>query len=228
MATPGEAVTKSVAKNGGLAVATSVACVGALLIASPLGMIGSQALCFLVPYGWPAPFRATGFVLFPLWILAAHALPVILGAAAIGYRRIEIAAAALGVVLLMWGTFDPARQLVRMSIHRGLSTVAVSASPVIDALEEYRSKNGGYPEKLDALVPSYLPRIPTTGLAAYPQYWYHRSKGSQPPKGYELSVPVSTGVLDFSAFQYWPEGDYPPTWPHQSPEVVGDWAIWYD
>lgn len=36
----------------------------------------------------------------------------------------------------------------------------LNATPVIQALESYRATNGGYPESLEALVPTFLPSIP--------------------------------------------------------------------
>lgn len=38
--------------------------------------------------------------------------------------------------------------------------VEMSLTPVIDALEKYKAANGRYPDKLDALVPTYLSPMP--------------------------------------------------------------------
>jgi hypothetical protein len=42
---------------------------------------------------------------------------------------------------------------VRADAHRQLARLAVAATA-------YRAKNGTYPERLEALVPEYLPQIP--------------------------------------------------------------------
>ncbi len=209
-------------------IVTVVGATVALILASPIGFIGLSALSFVIPTGMPSPPPGIGMVLIPFWLAGAFAAPVALLVAAIAQRRIELAAAALGVALLMWGTLEPARQLVRQSIYCGLSTVAGSSKPLIAALERYRVEKGSYPDDLAALVPGYLPELPATGLAAFPRYEYFRSQGTEPPAGYELSVPFSRSLLDFSAYQYWPKHDYPRNWPLVNPEIVGDWAIWYD
>ena len=199
-----------------------------LLLASPLGWIGVSSLAFLIPSGWPAPKPGIGMVLVPFWLVGAFVAPITLLAAAVTKRRIELAAAAIGVCLLMWTTFEPSRQLVRLATYRGLSTIAGSAAPITDALDRHHTDRGAYPQNLDELVPKYLAEVPSTGLSAFPQFEYFRSETHHPPKGYELSVPFARTILDFSSYQYWPEQDYPRDWPLASPEIVGKWAIWHD
>lgn len=200
----------------------------ALLVASPLGMIGSAALGFVIPTGWAAPWLGLGMVLIPVWLFGAIVLPATLIIAAVRSRRIELAAAAMGVCLLMWGTKEPAQQLVQWSVYRGLSTVAKSGAPITRALEQYHAERGAYPETLEDLIPKYLREVPDTRLAAFPEFEYFRSTDNQNPKGYDLSVSFSRGLFDFSAYQYWPHQDYPRDWPRTSPEIVGTWAIYYD
>jgi hypothetical protein len=210
-----------------LRLATIIAATLALLVASPLGMIGISALGFLIPTGIPAPHYGAGFLLFPVWLCVACGLPAALLAATIRYRQVEWAAALLGVCLLMWGTFAPAKQLVRMSRYRGLATVAASGRPIVNALAHYRSDHGEFPESLEALVPNYLSNVPGTGLATYPSFNYYRSENGQSPRDYELTVSIPVAPLDFSTFQYQPRQDYP-AGPHSGVEVVGEWAIFID
>jgi hypothetical protein len=61
------------------------------------------------------------------------------------------------VVLLQIGVFVG---------HFGVRSVCsaqtrLRASPVIDAVESYRQEHGSYPQELDAIVPTYLPSLPS-------------------------------------------------------------------
>jgi hypothetical protein len=55
---------------------------------------------------------------------------------------------------------------VRADAHRQLARLAVAAVA-------YRAKNGKYPERLDALVPEYLPQIPTDPFDGQPLRMRH-------------------------------------------------------
>jgi len=43
---------------------------------------------------------------------------------------------------------------------------------VISALEDYKNKNGSYPDKLNQLVPEFLPRIPLAKINLMGRFYY--------------------------------------------------------
>lgn len=49
-------------------------------------------------------------------------------------------------------------------------------SPVISALEGFRSKNGTYPEDIEKLIPEYLETIPSCFPPGFSPLWYRKDK----------------------------------------------------
>jgi hypothetical protein len=80
--------------------------------------------------------------------------------------------------------------------------VPARAEPLISALNAYKSDYGHYPIRLSVLVPKYLKRIPSTGLAAYPEFEY-----SAADDRFSLKV-TATMMLRFDYLLYSSAGDY--------------------
>jgi hypothetical protein len=104
-------------------------------------------------------------------------------------------------------------------------TVVHRGQPIIDALDAYLKDKGQYPDSLTDLVPEYLKKIPTTGLAGYPEYQFRILSPETP---YELFVqldksnPVNN---DSPRFYYWPTNRDKYEYHRFSPEV-GNWAYY--
>jgi hypothetical protein len=112
------------------------------------------------------------------------------------------------------------RQIRMSAFHR----LADRSTPLVAAIRAYEQKHGSPPESLEALVPEFLPSVPSTGMGAYPEYQYcfaPRHYGGNP---WVLIVPTSSGYLNFDQFMYFPLANYPRTGYGGSLERISDWA----
>ena len=131
--------------------------------------------------------------------------------------------------LVNWSGFALAFSGSRMQRtwpHRraGLQKAANRAQPLINAIEQFEADKGRLPRTLPELVPQYLPRVPQTGMAAYPDYSY-RNDGPRDGFFQTYQLRVETGMLmKWDTFNYWPEGDYPPQMYGGRVERIGAWA----
>lgn len=60
-------------------------------------------------------------------------------------------------------------------------------SPVISALEVFRSKNGTYPEDIEQLIPEYLETIPSCFPPGFFPLWYWKDKDED---GFLITCPL--------------------------------------
>ena len=100
------------------------------------------------------------------------------------------------------------------------------AEPLVQAIETYRRDKGSYPESLEELAPHYIERIPGTGMAGYPQFFYERRQGEEKAANrdsFELQVPCGQ-LMGFDVFVYWPEGNYPEYMYGGGVQEIGGWA----
>lgn len=106
----------------------------------------------------------------------------------------------------------------------GLQQAATRAQPLIGAIEKFKSDKKRLPANLQELVPAYLPAVPQTGMAAYPQFIYNNDGFKKRYfQTYQLSVRTGFG-FDYDTFNYWPENNYPATSPSGRVERIGAWA----
>ena len=114
----------------------------------------------------------------------------------------------------------------------GMRIAARRAQPIVAALEAYHADRGNYPPALSELVPDHLPRVPGTGMVAYPHFSYERAarvpgrsrtrSGASP--AYDLYVDCPLLILGFDTFHYWPSQDYPDEMWGGGVERVDGWA----
>jgi hypothetical protein len=104
--------------------------------------------------------------------------------------------------------------------------LAQRSRPLIQAIKQYEATYGAPPETLTDLVPTYLPEVPRTGMAAYPHYRYRICNGLEQCDGnrWAVSVPAPFGVLNWDEFIYYPLGNYPQTDFRGWLEPIRDWA----
>lgn len=112
---------------------------------------------------------------------------------------------------------------VRIAAFRDL---AGRSAPVVHAIQSYESRHGAPPTDLAALVPEFLPSIPGTGMAAYPNYEYHVGKSAAHYEGnpWVLEVFTPTGLINFDQFVFFPLQNYPESGYGGWVERIADWA----
>lgn len=98
---------------------------------------------------------------------------------------------------------------IRVAREAAFARAAAAAEPVITAIENYRRDRGRAPNNLSDLVPQYLLAIPSTGLAAYPEF-RDELRPQWLPAGvaFELCIECPDGPLSWDVFVYWPGGEY--------------------
>ncbi len=124
------------------------------------------------------------------------------------------------------GAFGGARlgKLARMS---GMRSFATRSEAVVAAIHRYERDHGESPSHLDSLVPTYLNTVPTTGMAAYPEYRYHSGVDAMERfygNPWALSVFTPRGFINFDMMVYLPKQNYPERGYSGVLEHVGSWA----
>lgn len=181
-----------------------------VIAATPLFWLSLEQVRWLVPEGWSAPPRALGFLGLPFMAICTLGVTIALLVEMAKFRRWERAIAGLGALGVIFGTLPCIGPMLDASSRHGVTVISRNGAPLISALRAYQRDHGRYPERLSALVPDYLPRIPTTGLAAFPKFEYGCVEG----KEFSLWVHTEIALLDMSVCSYdsEPETD-PGSWP---------------
>ncbi len=112
---------------------------------------------------------------------------------------------------------------VRMAaFHR----LAERSAPIVQAIRAHESRHGASPADLAALVPEFLPNIPSTGMAAYPRYEYYAGEEAARYNGnpWALVVFTPSGGINFDQFMYFPLQNYPDSGYGGWVERIADWA----
>jgi len=114
-------------------------------------------------------------------------------------------------------------QRVRMNAFHKL---ALRSRHLIEAIKTFETKHGISPPTLDALVPLFLPSVPSTGMAAYPKYEYIVGEEAEKWENNPWVVYVETpsGGLNWDIFMYLPKQNYPQKGFGGVVEKVDDWA----
>ncbi len=181
-------------------VALAVGALGAFLLNSVLLVIRPGFLDPLILLGGAAAvLNCLGFMIY-VAIAGGERL-----------RSLLLLALAIGIVLSYpWSLFRLGWQIERLAWAR----VTRGAEPLINAIETYTREHGEPPPSLKHLVPKYIPKVPSTGLLAYPSFeydafevtredlvWYDLgSRGGKPMKGLWLYVdgPPEHAILAFT------------------------------
>lgn len=111
--------------------------------------------------------------------------------------------------------------------------LASRSAPLVAAIEAYSKDHGRPPTALQNLVPTYLPRVPETGMPGASRYAYETaSPGGRanlyPGVPWELSIPCSLGFGNGDTFFYWPSHNYPRDTGAGSVDRIRDWAYLHE
>jgi hypothetical protein len=170
-----------------------------------------------------APFSS---LLLPCAAVAAFAYPIIglvrrnrKGETARAISKSVACVSFVALWILAVGTSRSIR-------HRSFVAASSEGDRIVRALSQYRAKNGGYPERLDELIPGYIDAIPYTGMIGYPSFRYiegHNDLESKPGE-YELRIDCTSGGINFDRFIYWPSEKYPDRIQGNGVERIRCWA----
>lgn len=114
-----------------------------------------------------------------------------------------------------------------LSIRRfALEQVMARAEPLIAAIQMYEAAQGRPPAELVALVPEYLPNIPTPGIGTSPEFYYRRPAPEDDLEGNAWMLDVMPPVIGigFDRFIYLPKQNYPHRGWGGVLERMGTWA----
>lgn len=115
------------------------------------------------------------------------------------------------MVILIFFTWDIRRF--------ALVEVAEKSDTLISAIKSYKKEVGKAPSSLDALIPTYIDKIPLTGMMRYPAYQYSVSNDR-----WSLVIDTSLGVLNWDLFVYFSDQNYPEWMAGGSVERIKNWA----
>jgi hypothetical protein len=104
--------------------------------------------------------------------------------------------------------------------------LAERSVPLVSAIRSYETARGQPPPTLEALVPTFLPRVPRTGMMAYPDYQYYVGPDAQRHDGNPWALVVFTpgGGINFDRFMYFPLQNYPEIGYGGPLARIRDWA----
>jgi hypothetical protein len=108
----------------------------------------------------------------------------------------------------------------------GFKCLAERSKPLVRSIHGYEKKYGHPPETLQALVPEFISSIPSTGMAAYPEFEYVTGNLALDYNGnpWVLYIFTPSGGINFDQFMYFPLQNYPKTGYGGWLEMVGEWA----
>lgn len=111
-----------------------------------------------------------------------------------------------------------------------LGQLAERSKPLIAAIKSYDQKFGHPPNSLDALVPEFIPKVPTTGIGVQPNYEFesltNNSTYGKNPWVLYVNNP-SADPMSFDCFLYLPLQDYSVLSYGYVVRRIGDWAYWH-
>ena len=110
----------------------------------------------------------------------------------------------------------------------GYDLLGHRAVPLIAAIQKFERERGGPPLTLTKLVPDFLPTIPKTGMAAYPDYEYAPEPGPCPNDNRWHVRVGAEEVFKWDFFFYCPKQNYGEDGWGGYNEVRGDWAYLHE
>ncbi|MEW6307208.1 MAG: hypothetical protein AB1705_27460 [Verrucomicrobiota bacterium] len=198
-------------------------------VGAPLGCALIPLLC--IPAAeWMAVSRhgSSAFLWFALMFVfpALAAVPGFLaGLVGLAFPRVRRRSAVLALCsaayLVSFIISIRVGESVRMSaFHR----LAERSKPLVAAIRAYEQRHEHPPESLQALVPEFIPSVPSTGIAAYPEYRYSTAATNYHGNPWVIIVFTPSGGINFDQFMYFPLTNYPKTGYGGWLERVGGWA----
>lgn len=194
------------------------------------------ALGLLAPYVLVHAFCITGFggwmiagveLLLMLSVVAGVAL-FITSLVVLSFRRHSSTVhGCIAGVGLYFALIIPSVYLSHELRQLGFSLAAERAAPLVDAIQRFEAANQAPPRALGALVPNYLPQLPSrlppveliTDADAERNYYGN---------SWALVADVGTGLLNWDRFVYLPKQNYPQYGPSGWYQRVGDWAYYHE
>ena len=174
--------------------------------------IGTEFLLFIRPF---IGLGAFGVLL--LYFIVSGLQSVFMAGKRLHYLK-STGLALLSIVIFICGVklgYD-------LRLH-AFATLGKRFQPLITAIKNYERDRGAPPSELKLLEPKYIEKLPTsTGMAAYSQYEYEVFKDGDSP--WEISIPCSSGMLNWDVFFYWPSQKYPLQTYGGIVERIDDWA----
>jgi hypothetical protein len=151
---------------------------------------------FILPDAEVATFGlvAVGWVLAQLVTLLAWLLGQWSGRAAA-----FVLLAAFGAVM----GFGPALVVHAAAKQLIVRSLVARSAPVVAAIDAFHAAKGEWPDRIDDLVPGFLPAHPETGWAIYPDYEIYQGSAEDP---WALVIPMYES-LKFDALYYCPVAD---------------------
>jgi hypothetical protein len=110
--------------------------------------------------------------------------------------------------------------------YRAFDRLALRSAPLVSAIRTYAIEHGHPPSSLDDLVPEHFPRVPHTGMMAYPEYRYLIRADAQryDDNPWVLVIDTPSGFINFDQFMYFPLQNYPKLGYGGSVARIRDWA----
>jgi hypothetical protein len=200
--------------------------IGAALLPSALMVLGHWSVGQLwLPATLGSSLPSLGFFMFLPWLAVGV---IYVGQASLARWR-HPSTKAKNELLVGYGAILGAALLfisgpVTMRLRvRSYAHLAKQAEPIVAALRAFEKANGAAPPSLDALVPGYLPALPSWSR----RLEYQRAVDLAPDQLYGnpwmIHVDASWG-LGFDSFVFFPNQTYPRFMFGGSPELVGGWA----
>jgi hypothetical protein len=110
----------------------------------------------------------------------------------------------------------------------GYDLLGSRSVPLVAAIQAFERERGEPPLQLDDLVPEFLPAIPKTRMAAYPDYEYAPEPGPCPNDNrWHLKVDAGE-VLKWDFYFFCPRKNYTESGWGGYNEVRGDWAYLHE
>lgn len=153
-------------------------------------------------------------------------------------RLMEVTVYRVLPLLRSFGSTDRSGAIGCALMGRDQLEAARSATLVVIAMEAYRRAHGAWPERLDELVPAYLPAIPADPCTGEPLRFIPARDG-RPPTLYSVGVdgvddggtlPKTTSVSAVRDL-YWLHAEEDPVKRQLlhgggAPSIKGDWILW--
>jgi hypothetical protein len=122
--------------------------------------------------------------------------------------------AGLGLGFILVFCFAKAQNiLIRSAVARAIERGEI----VISAIDQYKITSGRFPESLSDLGV----KIPTSNICAFQNFEYEKYDEAG---GYQLSVSMPSGGINWDVLVYRPNGNYPDHMEGGWPERFGKWV----
>jgi hypothetical protein len=195
-----------------------------------LGPIMFPVLCFLVAVAsiWMPSTRFGGFgvlllLTLVLILITIMAIPLSMALLFLGRGAATqyLAASICALITVVLG--------IRIEIQLRMAAfqkLADRSKQLVAAIQDYEAQRGELPQRLDDLVPDFLPSVPSTGMGSYPNYNYFvEAEASEYGNNRSvLEVFTPKPGINFDRFLYYPDQDYPKTGFGGQLERIGAWA----